>query len=107
MKGQPFNRVDDTKIVQLVADKPGILSSEISSKTGVPVKTIQIKIKRLCDEKRIFKQTKKADNGNVFPLFTLFYARKHHIPRIHVKKAEKSTLELQMMFNGLIRGSAL
>ena len=107
MKGQPFNRVNDAKLIQLVSDNPGILSSEISSKCEVPVKTIQIKIRRLCDEKRIFRQTKKATNGNVFPLFTVFYARKNHIPRLYVEKDEKSTLEQQMWFNDLIRGLAL
>ena len=105
MKGQPFNRVTDTKIIQMVSDSPGILSSEISSKSEVPVKTIQIKIKRLCDEKRIFKQTKKATNGNVFPLYTMSYARKNKIPRIFVEKDEMNTLEQQMWFTDLLRAA--
>ncbi len=105
MKGQEFNRVTDTKLIQIVSDNPGILSSEISSKCEIPVKTIQIKIKRLCDEKRIFKQTKRATNGNVFPLFTVFYARKNKIPRLFVEKDEMNTLDQQMWFTDLLRAA--
>ena len=105
MKGQPFNRADDTKIIQIISDNPGILSSEISSKCEVPVKTIQIKIKRLCDEKRVFKQTKKAFKGNVFPLYTMSYARKHKIQRIFVEKDEMNTLDQQMWFTDLLRAA--
>jgi len=106
MKGQPLIRVNDTEMIRLISDNPGILSSEISSKCGVPVKTIQIKIKRLCDEKRVFKQTKKAFKGNVFPLYTMHDAKANHIPRLYAEKPEKTVLELQMMFNRLYRGFA-
>lgn len=99
-----MNRVNDTELIRLISDNPGILSSEISSKSEVSVKTIQIKIKRLCDEKRVFKQTKKATNGNVFPLYTMHDAKKNRIPRIFVEKDAKSPLEMQMWFNDLSRG---
>jgi len=105
MKHQPLNRVTDTELIRLISDNPGIISSEISSKCGVPVKTIQIKIKRLCDEKRVFKQTKKAFKGNVFPLYTMSYAKKHKIPRIFVEKDEMNTLDQQMWFTDLLRAA--
>ena len=106
MKGQAFNKTNDTEIIRLIADNPGIICSTISKKLEIPVSTIQTKIKRLSEEKRVFKQTKKNGNGNVFPLFTTHYARENRVPRLYVDKDEKSTLELQMMWSGLIRGLA-
>ena len=107
MKGQAFNRANDTEIIRLISDNPGITCDALSDKFGVPVSTIQNKIKRLCDEKRVFRQRKKAPSGkgNIFLLYTMAYAKKHKIPRIYVDKAEKSTLEMQDWFNQLSRSS--
>ena len=107
MKGQPFNRANDTEIIRLVSDNPGITCEMLSKKVKIPIATIQIKINRLCDGSRIFRQKKPNGNGSIYLLYTCHHAKKHNIPSVYVEKPEKTTLELQMMFNRLYRGLTL
>lgn len=99
MKGQPFNRVDDTSIIRIISDNPGITSEELSAKCGIPCATIQKKIARLSKSTRVFRQKKNGGNGCTYLLYTYSYARNHHVPSLYCDKPEKTTLELQMMFN--------
>ena len=108
MKGQAFNRADDTKIIEVIKDHPGIRCNEVSEKLVIPCNTITRKVKRLTDETRVFRQKQSNGNGYIYNLFTVHYARKHNISSVYRGvEAEKTTLELQHMFHSLIRGSAL
>lgn len=111
MKGQAFNKADDAEIVDMVSDRPGIRCDAISERMRIPCNTITRKIKRLADESRIFRQKESkgigGGSGYAYNLFTVHYARKHNIPRVYRGvDAEKSTLELQMLWSRLIRGVA-
>ena len=106
MKGQEFNRANDAKIVDIISDYPGIRCNDLSEKLGIPCNTITRKIKRLTDETRVFRQKQSNGNGYIYNLFTTHYARKHNVSRVYRgADAEKTTLELQMMFNSLSRSS--
>ena len=106
MKGQPFNRVDDTSIIRIISDNPGITSEDLSKKCGIPYDTIKLKVQRLSKDTRVFRQKKNNGNGCTYLLYTYSYARNHHVPSLYSEKPEKSPLELQMMFDRLIRGVA-
>ena len=102
MKGQDFNKADDTKIVAVISDNPGIRCITISEKLGIPCNTITRKVKRLVDESRIFRQKQNNNNGYIYNLFTVHYARTHYTPKVYKgPNADKSVMELQMMFNRL------
>ena len=104
MKGQEFNRADDANIVNIISDHPGIRCNDVSEKLSIPCNTIARKIKRLTDNKRIFRQKQSNGNGYIYNLFTVHYARKHNIPRVYKgPDAERNTLEMQLWFNDLIR----
>ena len=109
MKGQPSNRANDAKIVDMVSDHPGIRCNAIAEKLGMATNTIATKIKRLTDESRIFRQKQGmgGSSGYIYNLFTVHYAKKHNIPRIYKGvNDEKNTLELQKMYHRLILGVA-
>ena len=107
MKGQEFNRANDTEIIKVIKDHPGIRCIGVAEIMGIPCNTITRKVKRLYDEKRIFRQKQNNGNGYIYNLYTTHYARKHNIPSVYRGvDAEKSTLELQMMWSGLVRGLA-
>ena len=102
--GQRFNTKGDTETIRLISDNPGITCKVLAAKLSISLSGIQYRIQRMCNEGRVFKQTKNAVYGKTFPLFTVAYARKNNIPRIYSDEPEKSTLELQMMFHDCIRG---
>ena len=104
--GQAFNKQADKGTIRIISDNPSITTGELLAKLGGSLSSIQYRIQRMCDDKRVFRQTKKAFNGSTYHLFTMAYARKNHIPRIYVDKDEKSTLEQQMWFNDISRGVA-
>jgi len=112
MKGQHSNRAIDADIIRTLADNPGIRSSDLADKFGITCNTMAAKVRRLTDESRIYRQKQNkgigGGGGYNYNLFTVHYARKHNVPKVYRGvDAEKSTLELQMMFHSLIRGSSI
>ena len=101
MKGQAFNKAADTDIIRIISDNPGITTEALSDKCDIPYHTIKLKVQRLTKSTRVFRQKKRNNNGWIYLLYTYSYARNHHIPSLYSEKPEKTTLELQMMFNGL------
>ena len=101
--GQAFNKQADKGTIRIISDNPGITSGELLEKLGGSLSSIQYRIQRMCEDKRVFRQTKNAVYGKTYHLYTMAYAKKNKIPRIYVEKAEKSTLEMQSWFNDLTR----
>ena len=103
MKFQKINRVDDSKIIAIVSDNQGITCLRLSEKLGVPQGTVKYKLIALSASGRIFRQKR----GHFRLLYTAHYAKNHNVPDVYPEKPEKSVMELQHMFHGLIQKVAL
>jgi len=93
-------RINNTKLIRIVTDNPFMRITNIALKLDVPRSTVKKRIYKLSGAGRLVLQKR----GKHVHVVTSYYAKKNHVPDVHVCE-EKSTLELQMMFNSLSRSS--
>ncbi len=98
-----MNKAQQTRLMRIVSDNPGINCKDLSLKLEVKRATVKYWLIRLEKNGRIFRQSK----GCTKLLFTAHAAEANHVPAVCPIEPEKTVLELQMMFNRLYLGLAL
>jgi len=94
-----MNRIDETKLIRVVSDNPGITCKGLAEKLGIKQGTIKYRLIALEKDKRIFRQTK----GCTKLLFTVHAAEVNHVPDEYDCRPGLTILEQQMWFNQLSR----
>ena len=92
-------RIDTTKLIRVVTDNPFIRISQIAVKLGIPFSTVK---KRVYTLKRGGKLVLQKRTKHVH-VVTSYYAKKNHVPDVYVEEKVKTTLEMQLWFNDLLR----
>lgn len=93
-------RINNTKLIRIVTDNPFIRISELALKLEIPRSTVKKRVYVLRRNGRLVLQKR----GKHAHIVTSYYARKNHVPSEYVDD-EKDTLELQMLWDRLIRGA--
>ena len=95
-----MNKAQQTRLMRIVSDNPGINCKNLSLKLGIKRGTVKYWIIKLEKDGRIFRQGK----GCTKLLFTAHAAKSNHVPDVY-EKPVLTILEQQMWLTDLLRAA--
>ena len=91
--------INNDALIRIVSDTPFIRVNRLAEKLNVSYRDVRGKVEALKTSGKLFSQ-KRGDHAH---LVTAHYAKTHYVPEVYSEKESKTTLELQLWFNDLIR----